>query len=409
MTTAQHPERKKTPGVRFPGFHSVWKEEELGKLFTERTERNGNRNFDLLSVTLSNGVTKQESSKKRDSSSADKSNYKVVHKNDIAYNTMRMWQGASGVSKYSGIVSPAYTVVSLKKGSIDFYKYLFKQPRSIFDFYRFSQGLTSDTWNLKFKHFSEVVVCIPENIEEQQKIADILESTDLWIRNLRSQKESLETYKKGVLQKIFSQDISFNDNEENRFPKWKQKTLKEVLTERKERNLENKYQEVFSVAKGRGVVNQIEHLGRSYSATDLSNYKVVHPGDIVYTKSPTADFPFGIIKQNRLDRSGLVSTLYAVYQPVNEYLGYILHSYFLSPIKTFNYLNPLVHKGAKNTMNIGNSAFLNGSRIYLPVSEIEQRKIAEFLFEVDKLIAEKYQEIIYAEQWKKGLMQQLFI
>ena len=90
-----------------------------------------------------------------------------------------------------------------------------------------------------------------------------------------------------------------------RFPnfkeEWKPVKLNEILKEHKTRNTKSEYDEVFSVAKEKGVINQIEHLGRSYASDDITNYKVVFPNDVVYTKSPTAGFPFGIIKQNKMD------------------------------------------------------------------------------------------------------------
>ena len=114
------------PKLRFKNFDDTWNEKELGDLFIERSERGGGEKYNLLSITLRDGIKKQESSNKTDNSSEDKSNYKIVRVGDIAYNTMRMWQGASGVSDLEGIVSPAYTVVKLKSGCVDFYKYLFK-------------------------------------------------------------------------------------------------------------------------------------------------------------------------------------------------------------------------------------------------------------------------------------------
>lgn len=197
-----------------------------------------------------------------------------------------------------------------------------------------------------------------------------------------------------------------------RFPefsgKWEEKKLKDYLHEHKTRNINNEYTEVFSVAKEKGVINQIEHLGRSYSAESLINYKVIFPDDIVYTKSPTANFPYGIIKQNRTERSGVVSTLYAVYKPKNKYIGYLIHEYFLSWVHTYNYLVPLVQKGAKNTINIGNSEFLNGSILYLPSIEKEQQKIVSFLKISDEWtsILRKQKESL--EEYKKGIMQKIF-
>ncbi|MCA9361566.1 restriction endonuclease subunit S [Candidatus Kaiserbacteria bacterium] len=186
-------------GKNFPDWQTV----RLGKIIEERTERAGSKNYDLLSITMKNGVKKYDDSLKKDSSSGDKSNYKVVRKNDIAYNTMRMWQGASGVSAFEGVVSPAYTVVAPKNGDPDFFGYLFKMPRVVFDFYRYSQGLTSDTWNLKFKHFKEIKVTVPTSKDEQLEISNFLKSIDELIEFKSKQIEKAETWKRGLLQKMF--------------------------------------------------------------------------------------------------------------------------------------------------------------------------------------------------------------
>lgn len=180
-----------------------WIEVPLGKIFDERNERNGDSTYQMLSVSTVKGVTLQDTSVKKDSSSDDKSNYKVARENDIVYNTMRMWQGSSGVSSMDGIVSPAYTVVTLKKGDIRFFSYLFKQKRVIFDFYRFSQGLTSDTWNLKYKHFSEVEVIIPCVLEEQKLISDFFTSIDKLVVIKQKQIDQVELFKKGLMQEMF--------------------------------------------------------------------------------------------------------------------------------------------------------------------------------------------------------------
>lgn len=203
----------------------------------------------------------------------------------------------------------------------------------------------------------------------------------------------LKKYKKGLVQTLFLQKVRFKADDGKSYPEWQEQQLKDVLSERKVRNSSNTYNEVFSVAKEKGVINQIEHLGRSFAAENLSNYKVVFPGDIIYTKSPTAGFPYGIIKQNKLDRTGLVSTLYAVYTPTNKYIGNLLHEYFLSPINTYNYLVPLVQKGAKNTINIGNDDFLKGTKVIFPKSEEEQQKIVTLLALVDELISLKERRV----------------
>lgn len=189
---------------------------------------------------------------------------------------------------------------------------------------------------------------------------------------------------------------------------WQGFKLNQILNEHKSRNLNNDYSEVFSVAKQSGVVNQIEHLGRSYASSDISNYKIVFPNDVVYTKSPTAGFPFGIVKQNMTNRTGVVSVLYAVFKPINKELGRLLDFYFLSPIKTYNYLVSLVHKGAKNTMNISNSVFLNGKKIYLPKTNQEQKKIIKFLALIEKRIETQNKITQHLESLITGYRQKIF-
>lgn len=189
---------------------------------------------------------------------------------------------------------------------------------------------------------------------------------------------------------------------------WKQVRLNEVLKEHKTRNAKEEYKEVFSVAKEKGVINQIEHLGRSYASDNITNYKVVFPNDVIYTKSPTAGFPFGIIKQNKINRTGVVSVLYAVYKPKNNELGLLLDFYFSSKVNTYNYLVPIVHIGAKNTMNIGNEDFLNGKKIALPTNTKEQKKINSFLFLVDERLTQLRAKSKLLEDYRKSIIQKIF-
>ena len=140
--------------------------------------------------------------------------------------------------------------------------------------------------------------------------------------------------------------------------------LHEILTERKELN-EQGY-DICSVSVSKGVVNQVEYLGRSFAAKETTHYHVVHKGDIVYTKSPTGEFPYGIIKQSYLDAPVAVSPLYGVYEPIDYLTGVYLHHFFCSPQNAKNYLHKLIQKGAKNTINITNQHFLDN---YISIPE----------------------------------------
>lgn len=188
---------------RIGEFKTAWQSLHLGKLFQERVETNRG-DLPLLSIAREEGVVPRSDMTRKDSSNEDKAMYLRICPGDIGYNTMRMWQGVSALSRYDGIVSPAYTVC-IPGSKIDgkFASYLFKLPEVINLFYRHSQGLTSDTWNLKFHHFAEIRVRIPD-IVEQVAIARVLALADEELVILQKQRKVLIQQKRGLMQKLLT-------------------------------------------------------------------------------------------------------------------------------------------------------------------------------------------------------------
>lgn len=191
-----------TPRLRFPDFTGEWKERKLGESFDERTEKNRG-DLPLLSLG-ENGLAYQRDTARKDNSNKDKSKYLRVVPGDIAYNTMRMWQGRCVCVNIEGIVSPAYTVCKPKKG-IDslFHYYLFKTYRMIQIFHQHSQGLVSDTLNLKYEAFSNISYMLPPSLTEQQEIAECLSALDDRISTETARLDALKDHKKGLMQKLF--------------------------------------------------------------------------------------------------------------------------------------------------------------------------------------------------------------
>ncbi|WP_125591274.1 restriction endonuclease subunit S [Companilactobacillus jidongensis] len=190
------------PLVTYTTSNGDWEQRKLGDITTERNERS--KNGELLSVTINSGINKTVSLKRKNSASDDKSNYKRVYIGDIAYNSMRMWQGASGVSKYNGIVSPAYTVLYVNKNflSNDFLGCIIKLHNMTWKFRTHSQGLTSDTWNLKYPLFSQIDIKYP-SLYEQIQIEQYLEAFDNLIHSEEQKLNRLSELKKFFLQKLF--------------------------------------------------------------------------------------------------------------------------------------------------------------------------------------------------------------
>ena len=333
--------------------------------------------------------------------------YYIVKKGDFVYNPRISVAAPCGpINCYhgeeTGVMSPLYTVFSIdvKKIERDYVEQFFSSTfwhrymKSVANY-----GVRSDRMNLSDEDFFLLPIPMPMRTE-QEKIAEILAGQDRVIALKEELLAEKQKQKKYLMQQLLTG--------KKRLPgfsgEWRIVKLKEVLRERDEKNVDQNL-EICSVAVQKGVVNQIEHLGRSFAASDTSNYNVVLFGDIVYTKSPTGEFPFGIIKQSQLDKVA-VSPLYGVFKPATYALGYILHCYFEIPINTNNYLNPIIQKGAKNTINISNTTFLS-NKLLLPMDEKEQTAIAEILSTADKEIELLKKDIEQEKLKKKSLMQLL--
>ena len=166
---------------------------------------------------------------------------------------------------------------------------------------------------------------------------------------------------------------------------WEQRKLEDYLTVSAEKNTGNIYDrsDVLSVSGDYGIVNQIEFQGRSFAGASVSNYGVVQTGDVVYTKSPLNSNPYGIIKTNK-GKTGIVSTLYAVYHPKGNAFSDFIQVYFEQHARMNNYMHPLVNKGAKNDMKVSAENALKGP-VCFP-SRIEQESISTFFSVLDNLI-----------------------
>ena len=155
--------------------------------------------MELLSVTMNDGVKPRSEIEGKDNSSEDKSNYKIVRRGDMVYNSMRMWQGANGISPCDGIVSPAYTVLMPKQEiNNGYFAALFKSANLINEFRKNSQGMTSDTWNLKYPQIETIKIQIP-CVSEQDKVSELFGALDARIVAQAQMIEALKKYKRGLL------------------------------------------------------------------------------------------------------------------------------------------------------------------------------------------------------------------
>lgn len=261
------------------------------------------------------------------------------------------------------------------------------------------KGAGSSITNLSQELLSEVELPLP-NLAAQRRIATALQTWDEAINcteRLIAAKQRLRAW---VRSSLLSGSVRLGGFSEP----WSVLPLAAVLHEHGESSAGD--EPVFSVSVHKGLVDQVEHLGRSFSAADTSRYNRVLPGDVVYTKSPTGEFPSGVIKQSIVPHPVIVSPLYAVYTPRSYTLGILLDALFESPINTGNYLRPLVQKGAKNTIAITNKRFLEGA-LQLPTDQAEIDALAEIVRCSRREIFTLEKQLSALRVQKRGLMQTL--
>ena len=407
MTTTIDNEQKtlNVPNLRFPEFEGEWQEERLSNI-ADLSKGIGISKDQLSAdgepcILYGELYTKYKSETiKEVISKTNIDNTKLVKSkaNDVIIpcsgETAEEIATARCVLKDDVLLGGDLNIIRLHGYDGSFMSYQLNGKRK-YDIAKVAQGVS--VVHLYGEHLKNIKTINP-SLNEQKKIANLLSLLDERISTQNKIIDKLQSLIKGIMVELQKQ----GQNKGN----WRNVLLSKVLTERDERNT-NLYQ-VFSVSVSRGVINQVDYLGRSFAARDTSKYNVVHYGDLVYTKSPTGAYPYGIVKQNLNQENVAVSPLYGVYIPNSLSVGTYLHEYFRSEINTHNYLHPLIQKGAKNTINITNQRFLENS-VPMPVCANELLLISKLLISFNDKI--KYQQSIlqqYQKQ-KQYLLRQMFI
>lgn len=383
------------PNLRFPEFTDEWKRSSLGEVTTFVKERIG-----VDKLTRNNYVSTENMNPDFggiNQASSVPNNTNVIHyqKGDVLLSNIRPYLRKVWAASSDGGCSADVFVFRAKSISSSFLHYIMANDTFINYVMSGAKGVKMPRGDKE--QILKYIFSTP-NIEEQNKISHLLHLLDERISTQNKIIEKLQSLIKGLPHKMAEIGLQKGC--------WEKVLLSTVLVERKELNSE--LYTVHSVSVSEGVINQIEYLGRSFAAKDTSNYHVARYGDIIYTKSPTGDFPYGIVKQSYIEQPVAISPLYGVYSPTSFETGVYLHYYFMSSVLAKNYLYPLIQKGAKNTINISNQRFLE-NRIALPLKQTDRHNIARALITIQmKLDIEKCAMDSLTKQ-RSYLLQQLFI
>lgn len=382
MTKANKEERRKAPILRFKGFTDDWEQRKLGNLFSERKEKS--TKGELLSVTLSNGVVKFSDLNKKDNSNIKSGNYKVVKKSDIPYNSMRMWQGASGVSQYNGIVSPAYTVlVPNKNSNSNFYAILFKKESILNLFTRFSQGLTSDTWNLKYPILKDINVPFT-NLEEQKRIFKIFNVVNNLLALYEKKKQLLTQLKQGIVNFLITKNgqksqlrfSGFNNN-------WESKSFEKLLNYEQPTKYIVKKADYISQGTPVLTANKSFILGYTNENNVYQNIPAIIFDDFTL-ESKYVDFPFMVKSSAIKILTSKNSNLFFIYQLLNN-------QRFVQEGHSRHYISVVQKK-----------------KVLVPSIQ-EQNKIGNLIKQLENNIEQNSDTIALLKRLKEFLLQNMFL
>jgi type I restriction enzyme S subunit len=256
----------------------------------------------------------------------------------------------------------------------------------------------------------------PSQPTEQQKIADFLGSVDAWLDNLRSQKTALETYKRGMMQKLFTQQVRFKNNNGKDFEDWTELKAKQFVLNKKgamkigpfgsQLKKTSFVDEGFKVYGQENIFTNDFSYGQRFITEEHFNSlksNEIHPGDFVISTMGTIGkcslVPSGI--QRGIMDSHMIRLQLNRDVVIPDYLSQIFASYDIQ-----KQIKRLSVGGIMDGLSMG---IINELRFPIPQSTMEQQKIADFLTAIDQTITAKAEEITKVECWKKGLMQKMFV
>ena len=374
-----------------------WEQRKIGDCFTERKE--SMPKGELLSVTINEGIKRFSELERHDSSNQDKSKYKKVCIGDIAYNSMRMWQGASGFSDYEGIVSPAYTVLKPHDG-IDarFVSYLFKTKDLIHVFQINSQGITSDNWNLKFPVLSTINIKIPEKIEEQNKIAEFLAKLDNLITLHQRKYNKLQNLKKYFLEKMFPQNgkrvpeirfAGFTDD-------WEQRKFSEIA--QRESNMQLSSFDLPSV-EYEDVVAEEGILNKNINSKGTQKKGIIFDGNqILYGKLR----PY-LHNWLNPDFKGIAVGDWWVLKPIETDKNFL---YRLIQTPKFD---DVANQSSGSKMPRADWNLVANTTFMIPSSITEQKVIGTYFNNIDNLITLHQRKLEKLQNLKKAALDKMFV
>lgn len=381
---------KNDDGIDFPD----WEEKSFGDFLITHSEKTSDKDsYPLYSLTIESGVQpKTERYEREFLVKKEGDNYKIVPPNAFVYNPMNLRFGALKVNheKFSVSVSGYYDVFSLKDDStLAFWENYLVTPRMLNYYFSIATGSLIEKLRVHYSQFVKIKKAVP-SFPEQQKIADFLSTIDTVIEKQKATVEAWEERKKGVMQKLFSQEVRFKADDGSEFPDWKEKKLGECCDI------------LDSLRKPVSKENRISGKYAYYGSTNIQDYI----DDYLF------DEPLVLLAEDAGPFDDFWNKAIAQFATGKFWVNN--HAHVLRPYGNRKYFfYALEHKDIRMYINNPSRGKLNQEdMIEIPMQIpclAEQQKIADCLSALDDVIEKQKATLAAWEEMKKGLLQQMFV
>jgi type I restriction enzyme S subunit len=379
------------PQLRFPDFDDKWEEKRLSDIAEKSNVKNrDNEVSSVFTNSATKGVVNQRDFFDKDIANQNNlDGYYIINHDNFVYNPRISFSAPVGPLNRNhlgtGVMSPLYTILKINNVSLDFIERYFKTTK----WHRYMNNIANigarhDRMNIISSDFMKMPIPLPKD-EEQQKIAASLAAVDNKIEQLSKKQALLSEYKKGLMQQIFSQAIRFKADDGSEFPDWEEKKLRDVA----------KITTGSSNREDSGLDGQYTFFDRSEDIRTSDRY--LFDGKAVIVAGEGSRFPPKYF-EGKFD---LHQRTYAIMEFVEANSKYIF--YFVDKQKNY-----LLRYAVGSTVKSLRLPIFQKMPVSLP-SLPEQTKIANFLSSIDNKIEQVGGQLDKSKQFKKALLQQMFV
>lgn len=411
---------KKRPKLRFPGFTDDWEQRRLRELTdriivglaTSVTPYYRETGTPLLrNMNIKENYLDDSDILYLDNEYANSNTGKMIHENDVltVHTGSNIGLTCIAPKKYDGSLSFTTLITTPTKEKLDSL-FLMQYMNCNIGKKSIDALITAGGKpNLNSGDLEKLEVSYPK-VDEQKKIGTYFSNLDNLITLHQRKCDQLELLKKGLMQKLFSQEVRFKADDGSEFPEWEKKKIGDIFSKVKDKNKDGQTQNVITNSAEFGLINQRDFFDKNIAVDGKTeNYTVIKTGDFVYNPRKSKQAPYGPFNCYRLKEDGIVSPLYTCLRPKVNADDEYLHWYFQSGSwYRFIYENG-AQNGARHDRVGMTDSLMQEIPVYLPQAVEEQQKIADCLSSLDEVIEKQKATLAAWKELKKGLLQQMFV